>query len=289
MSALLSELDTELLLALVWAGPFLTDQLRQIVAPVWGFRQLQRRLAYLEQQALISGGFFYRTRKRNPTPLRIGKVWAITAQGQAAIMTHDRAPYRPAAQARVLLNHDLAVSALIAHIIGQTRPLLSGMAVFREMRVDDQKAAPIADSLVVVRSRRQLIEGRSLAWSRQGVQPGEAFRAIAIESDRATEELSVIAEKARVYRALPGDADFLTRYHGVVPIALWLAPTRRRAESIHRTWQQVWPEGSWIWTTDTGLRADRFVEYTAGQSRERTWLDAWAESLSTNTGEKDIL
>jgi hypothetical protein len=279
---LLSDLDTEVLLALVWAGPFLTDQLRQVIMPAWSFRQLERRLTALEEHGLIEGGFFYRQPRRKPRPVRVGKVWSITARGREAITGHDRAPFRPTAPTRVLLNHDLVVSAVIAHIVVQTRPILSGIAVFREMRVDDQKAAPIADAIIVVRTRGQRVERSSLAWSRQGVQPGEAFRVIAVESDRATEELSVIAEKARVYRSLPDDLDYLERYHGVVPLALWVAPTRRRAESIHSTWKRIWPEGAWVWTTDAGLAADRFVEYADSQERDRTWLDEWAESSSAH-------
>lgn len=279
---LLSDLDTEVLLALVWAGPFLTDQLRQVIIPAWSFRQLERRLAALQEHGLIEGGFFYRQPKRKPRPIRVGKVWSITPLGREAISGHDRAPYQPAAPARVLLNHDLVVSAVISHIIVQTRPILSGLAVFREMRVDDQKAAPIADAIIVVRTQGQRVERPALAWSRQGVQPGESFRVIAVESDRATEELSVIAEKARVYRALPDDPDYLERYYGVVPMALWVAPTRRRAESINSTWKRIWPEGAWVWTTDAGLAADRFIEYADGQERDRTWLDEWAECLPTN-------
>jgi hypothetical protein len=67
----------------------------------------------------------------------------------------------------------------------------------------------------------------------------------------------------------------------VMPLALWVAPTRRRAESIHATWKRIWPEGAWVWTTDAGLAADRFIAYADGQERDRTWLDEWAECLPT--------
>ena len=114
-----------------------------------------------------------------------------------------------------------------------------------------------------------------LPWTRQGVQPDEALRVIAIESDRSTEDVSVIAEKARANGQVPSNPAYLERYAGIVPLPLWIAPTRRRAQSIHATWQRMWPEGSWLQTTDAGLRNDLFIDYDAGRERSRTWLDIW--------------
>jgi hypothetical protein len=273
----LSVLDEEILLALIWSGPYLTAQLGQILAAHWSFRQLQRRLAYLEERALVEGGFFYRRdRRRRLPPARVGRVWSVTARGVDAIAGHDRAPFAPTRERRdTLLDHDTTASAVIAHIIAHTRPVLSGLAVFREMRVDDRRTAPIADTIVVVRTRHAAVDGHALPWSRQGVQPGESLRAVAIESDRATEELSVIADKARNYQRLAGDADYLARYAGVLPAPLWIAPTSRRAESIHVVCQRTWPEGTWLSTSDEAMRHDRFVEHCAGRVRRRTWLDDW--------------
>lgn len=244
MVALLSQFDCEILLALVWSGPYLTPQLGQIFSPCWSLRQLQRRLARLERQGLIDGGFFYRRRRGKAAvgqpPQRIGRVWAITAQGQAAIEQHDHAPFFPTRPVRAaLLDHDTTVSAVIAHVVARTRPLLSGLAVFREMRIDDQRPAPIADTILVVRTRGVLRDQCALPWTRQGVQPDEALRVIAIESNRSTEDVSVIAEKARANGQVPSNPAYLERYAGIVPLPLWIAPTRRRAQSIHATWQRV--------------------------------------------------
>lgn len=87
---------------------------------------------------------------------------------------------------------------------------MSGVAVFRETRVDDQRPKPIADTIVVLRSRGNAAHPSALPWSNQGRQPDEAIRVIAIESDRGTEELGVIADKALAYRQLASDQHFLT-------------------------------------------------------------------------------
>lgn len=284
VAALLSDFEIEILLALVWSGPYLTPQLGQLFRSCWGFRQLQRRLARLERQGLIESGFFYRRRRgkahAGQPPQRVGRVWAITAAGQAAIEHHDRTPFHPTRPVRTaLLDHDTTVSAVIAHIVAHTRPLLSGLAVFREMRIDDQRAAPIADTILVMRTRGVVREQRSLPWTRQGVQPDEALRVIAIESDRSTEDLSVIAEKARTYGQVPSNPEYMERYAGIVPLPLWIAPTRRRANAIHTTWQRVWPDGSWLQTTDAGLKDDLLIDYDAGRERLRTWLDDWERWL----------
>ena len=273
---LLGELDTELLLALVWAGPFLTEHLRLLMRPHWGRTRVHERLWALERQELIAGALHYRSKGHQQRPRRVGKLWWITERGRAALDGHDRAPYRAAPPARVLVEHDSVVSATIAQIVARTRPILSGIAVFREMRVDDQRVAPIADSIVTVRTRLQPVSGRALRWTRQGLDAGERYRIYAIESDRATEDLQVIAEKARRYRALSLDASFLARYGGVCPAALWVAPSERRLAAIHGRWRQVWPDGVWLMTHDAGLRADWFVEYRDGRERVCTWLDSWA-------------
>lgn len=285
MQVLLNTLDVEILLALLWSGPYLTPQLQQMFTSTWSFRQLQRRMQHLEHAGLIEAGFFYRKPRKKLAveqwPQRVGRVWSITERGQEIIAYHDRAPYRPTNAVRfALLDHDTTVSAVIAHIIARTRPLLSGLAVFREMRVDDQRTAPIADTILVLRTRGVINSNPLLPWTRLGAQPDEGMRVIAIESDRSSESLGVIAEKARVYQLLTKDEDYLARYAGVMPMPVWIAPTRRRAQSIHTTWQRVWTNGTWLQTTDAGLKDDIFIEYHEGKERSRTWLDDWEKLIT---------
>ena len=36
-----------------------------------------------------------------------------------------------------------------------------------------------------------------------------------------------------------------------------------------RAWQEAWPSGKWLITTDERLQQDRWTEYNAGTVRER--------------------
>ena len=53
------------------------------------------------------------------------------------------------------------------------------------------------------------------------------------------------------------------------PVVLWLVPHERRADLVMRAWQEAWPSGKWLITTDERLQQDRWTEYYAGQVRER--------------------
>jgi len=272
----LSDLDAEVLLALLWAGPFLKPQLLRLLQPAWQERQVRRRLDYLAQQGLLTSNWYYRSIHKADRPRRVGKVWSVSAAGRAVLEDHPRAPRRPAPPPRILLEHDLAVSATLVHLIRQTRPILSGLLVFRELHIDeDQKLTPIADALIILRTRLCPATACTLPWSDRPRATDEEFRIVSVEVDRGTEDLGVIAEKARRYRRLPSDLSFQERYRGLCPEVLWVAPTERRMRSIDQTWRVTWPEGSWHLTHDQALGVDQFWTSTPGGMRARGWLDDW--------------
>jgi hypothetical protein len=272
----LSDLDTEILLALLWAGPFLKPQLLMLLYPAWQERQVRRRLDYLAQQGLLTSSWYYRSIHKADRPRRIGKVWSVSATGQTMLEGHARAPRRPVPPPRILIDHDVAVSAALVHLIRQTRPILSGVAVFREQRIDDTTAiTPIADALIILRTRLRPATASVLPWSDRPRATDEQFRIVSVEVDRGTEDLGVIAEKARSYRRLPNDPTFQERYRGLCPEVLWVAPTERRMRSIDQTWRATWPEGTWHLTHDQALSRDQFWTSEPGGLRSRGWLDDW--------------
>jgi hypothetical protein len=273
---LLSDLDTEILLALLWAGPFLTGQLLMLIQPAWQERQLRRRLDHLTKHGLITSCWYYQSLHKADRPRRVGRVWSITPAGQAATQRHIRAPRRPAPRQRMSLDHDLAVSTAISLLIARTRPILSGLLVFRELPIDNaEQLTPIADSLLIVRTRLRPAPAPALPWSDWPRSSDEQFRIHAIEVDRGTEDLGVIGEKARRYRRLPEDEGFQERYRGLCPEPLWVARGERRMRSIDQTCRGVWPAGRWLLTHDQALERDQFWVSEGGELRQRNWLDDW--------------
>jgi hypothetical protein len=168
----------------------------------------------------------------------------------------------------------VAVSAALAYLIRQTRPILSGVAVFREQRIDDTTAiTPIADALIILRTRLRPATASVLLWSDRPRATDEQFRIVSVEVDRGTEDLGVIAEKARRYRRLPSDPSFQERYRGLCPEVLWVALTERRMRSIDQIWRAVWPEGTWLLAHAQALSRDQFWTSEPGGLRPRGWLD----------------
>ena len=157
-------------------------------------------------------------------------------------------------------------------MIARARPLLSGVTLAFETRLDPTQPRPICDAVLTLRSGGPRLHG--IPWGQGGAHPGERLRGWAIEVDRNTEGIADIRAKAEAYRRVAHDPAFYDR-SGVLPIPLWLVPDHTRAEQILAAWQEVWPQGRWFMLTDTSLAQLRAYEYHAGTLRPGTLLADW--------------
>jgi hypothetical protein len=98
-------------------------------------------------------------------------------------------------------------------------------------------------------------------------QPGEQATWLALEADNDTEDRQTIVSKALVYR----DTGRLWQQHGrTLPLICWIAPTTKRRDQIHRWWQDVWPDGTWLLATVDEVQQDRWTYYHQGTMTERS-------------------
>lgn len=86
-----------------------------------------------------------------------------------------------------------------------------------------------------------------------------------VDMSNLTEPLAVLGSKAETYRSLATNGDWARAWseqHGPLPVPLWVAPTKGRAEAIQRAWKRAWPEGEWLVTSDKGLERNELPTRT---------------------------
>ncbi|MDQ5850861.1 MAG: replication-relaxation family protein [Chloroflexota bacterium] len=272
MPAFVHPLDLEILLALAWSGPLLTAHLRLLVAPTMDPSGLLKHLRALKAAHLVDGHLYYQRRK-GEAPKRRGWVWTITPEGFRLLPEDRRKPEAPPALRRALLDHDLLVGAFVACVVDQARPVLSGVQVVHEVRLDAERPRPRCDAIVVL--KRSPHPGLPhVPWQSAPAVAEETVRGFAVEVDRETEGIGVIRDKAAGYKQVWGDPSFYRRY-GRMPVPLWVVPNRRRLGTIMEAWRAVWPEGRWYMTTDDRLPALHFDGYARGEVRPVDLLDGW--------------
>jgi hypothetical protein len=280
----INPLDEQILLALLWAAPLTTEQLQRIVAPQMSRNGLNRRLGRLHEHALITGELHYTggsggDGSGGKPPRPAGFVWAITQAGHQRLANHEQIPFRPALTVRSLLDHDLTTSEFIVRVIEWTRPILSGIYLERELRIDESYRRPISDGLLIVRYSRDHATFHTVPWLTSPPGYSESVRVYAIETDRNTEPIGVLREKATNYRIVRNDPTFAERL-GAFPVVVILAPKDGRLKTIQREWSSAWPAGKWLIATDEGFRRDEFHEYHEGRKRIRTFVDGWSPPVS---------
>lgn len=263
--------DQEVLMALAWAAPLTTQQLRRMVPTPIRRTTFYKELARLHKHALLQGEPYY---ERAFPSRHLGMVWSLTAAGFALVAEHDQEPWKLAPATRALLAHDLQLSEVVTCLLERGRPLLSGIYLQRELRLDDQRRRPRSDAILIIRRSPRYALPQSVPWLTRPPAPEEQIRAYAVEIDRDTEPIGIIREKAVSYSAVWSDSDFYRRY-GKFPTPLWVVPGQRRLEGIMRAWIDAWPDGMWLIATDAGVGDDAWEEYRCGQRRTRPLLDGW--------------
>jgi hypothetical protein len=273
----------EALLALAWAAPLTTGQLRRLVAPVVAPNHFRSRLlAPLVAAGLVTpvayaanGGVGHRLPERRVPPRAVGRVWELSAAGHAEVASLPGAPSRRAVVRRSMLGHDLVLSEVVTRVVEWTRPFLSGLYLEHEERLDEGRRRPIADAMLVVRYGADVVPG-VVPWRVTAPPPGQHVRLYAIEVDRGTEGYDVVHEKAASYRRVRDDPAFYERYGRMFPVLLVTVPSESRRRAWHAGWRERWPEGFWLIATEAGLARDEWLEHRAGVERWRTFADGWA-------------
>ena len=199
--------------------------------------------------------------------IRQPSMWQLSETGHRAIQhlpayPHTLGRMRP----RQLFPHDKRTNDAIVRIIEMARHYgLSGLNVQREVKLNPNPKVrrPIIDALMIfeTNSTESSDHRNLLPWSSDRHLSSEATYRIAIEADNDTEPGQVIAGKASSYQkvlATPSWRDWWNeRYGRVSPIVAWVVPTEARAKDIVRHWEQAWPQGEWIVTSDEGLALNR--------------------------------
>lgn len=265
---------TNLLLGLAWLGEASSDHLRRLWAPHdQTDKGVRAALGELRRDGYLSRRLWALPRKGGGPPVRQHAMWALTAQGRALLRDHDLYPsriYTP--RARRLLPHDAMTSEGLTRLIELARPAgLSGVYIEREIRIDPARSRPVMDAICLLRTGGDYPHDDLVPWTRDPLLTGERSRRYAIETDRDSEALSVIAGKATSYR-IALTHDWRTRYGGL-PIPIWIVPHERRLNAIMDAWQRYWPEGKWLLTTDAQLHNDHWLEYFQGRTRVRRLFD----------------
>src|SRR3954447_16563378 len=273
MRSYLQPYDPDLLLALAWTAPLTTHQLHRLAAPTVPLRTIQNRLTALRAHGLMQAELYYRVGP-HATPRRAGRIWSLTLQGFGCLDNERHCPTSAAAVRMALLEHDLLLSELVVTIVERIRPVLSGIYLDREARLDDQRTRPICDGILLLRRSPRHVPPAGIPWLRGPPAPDEAIRGYAIEIDRHREAIGIIREKALAYQASWRDPSFYARY-GKFPLPLWLVPGQHRLETIGAAWQDAWPEGRWLIATEEGLRRGQVEEWREGTRRTRALLEGW--------------
>jgi len=279
-----------LLLGLAWVGKATTEQIHRLWFPDYSSTGIRKHLRRLAAQGYVSSTMWARVQKkagrneRRAPPRRQSTLWALTNKGHALIREHDQYPPSvPTDRGRRMYEHDTMTTEILVRILELGRagangsPVISGIYVEHEVRLDPANRRPIIDALLILRGGASdaLVcydELDMVPWTRDPRTPDERVRRYAIENDRNSEPISVIRGKAEASMAASTEG-WKERYGGL-PIVLWLVPTERRLQAILQAWREVWPGGFWLMTTDDWLADDRWLEYRSGTVRERTLFGA---------------
>jgi hypothetical protein len=280
-----------LLLGLAWFGSASTSHLRRLGLPEHRRTSVWALLTELRAEGYIERRLWADWVARRSRPVRQDALWSLTRKGVALVRDADQFPpeYK-GARPRRMFPHDSQTSEAVVRLIelmrgaqsaGQTT--LSGVYLEREIRLDPTRRRPVMDALVILTYGDEPTPDHLVPWSRDPTLHGERRVRYALENDRASEPLSVIAGKAHAYQQA-GTPQWVRRY-GPFPLPLWLVPDERRLSAILETWKCEWPVGKWLLTTDAWLQHDRWIEYDGGTTRERGLLTTRLES-STNKEER---
>lgn len=270
--ALREKLDgNEILISLALLGEATKMQLLAFHFHQSPIRRIERHLKPLLDRGLVLRRTRYAFDTRKGVPVPSAHAYRLSPEGHALVANDPRYPtqtgtdeYRvrlPNPDATLVAEHDLLGSEAISWLVVLARGSgLSGMFLRREQQLDPQSRAPRVDAVLVAHiGGPQLVDG-AFAWTKNPPSSDEQSVVLALEIDRNTEAISVIKGKAHRYQeafARERTHDYWEAHYGRLPIVIWIAPTMRRLEAIHRVWREAWPAGNWVLATVAALSQGR--------------------------------
>jgi hypothetical protein len=205
---------------------------------------------------------------RRKQTIRQPSMWQLTLEGHEQIKHHAAYPYKAyRKRATSLLEHDRRVLDMVVRLIELARTSgLCGIKVFREVKLNPNPKSrrPVLDALIVLEVGGTFSQEHPclVPWSMDTPLDDETLWRIAIEGDNATEPGQVVAGKAGAYQKVLANEHWqrywVERYGPARPIVAWGAPSEARAQAIVRWWEEHWPDGKWLVTSDAGLRENRW-------------------------------
>jgi hypothetical protein len=230
------EMDVlNLLLGLAWLGEVSSDQVQRLWLPT-GSTQMCRTIltelvaeGYVTQRMLpspIIEGSSSAGSPRSQTedgcsdsdaddslPLPHQVLWSLTDEACAWLQNDDQYPPRYVSPRPLrVARHDLMSTELVVRMVELGRAAgLSGLYVEREARLDPEKQRPIMDALIMITLGGEYPQSQCVPWTCAPALPTERRVRYALENDRDSEALSVIAGKAVAY-AQAGTPAWTERY-----------------------------------------------------------------------------
>jgi hypothetical protein len=203
-------------------------------------------------------------------PRRAGHWWTLTKKRLDLATTLSGEPLRSVGlRAPQLLAHDRRVVDTIVQMITLARPLgLSGVYLEREALLNPPARKPRMDAVVVLRVQPGHETTHGVPWTAQPPLPRETPYRFALEIDNDTEGNNELTIKALAYRDAARAA--WTQQRQIFPVPVWVVPHAKRRDRIHALWQQAWPDGQWLLTTEADMHADTWLAYQAGSLTERS-------------------
>jgi hypothetical protein len=262
-----------ILVGLSWMGEVTTRHVGRIWTGHRSQRSGQDYMHRLKDAGLVKVRYQYsvkQNRAGRSVPRRQLAAWSLTDAGFAMVEEQDQTVenFVPPRH-KILMEHDLFTSEVVTRVIELGRPLgLSGLMVYRENRIDPRRRKPIVDAVIVARYEPGMASDPLLVpWTKDPYMETEYRRRWALENDRGTEPLNVLAAKAEQYK----QANTLEwrAANGFFPIPLVVTTSQGRMERIFDLWRRTWPDGGFLMTTDAGLQTDRWVLYNQGYVCER--------------------
>ena len=286
---------TNLLRGMAWLGCVSSRHVRELWLPHRTIDRARTLLNRLYLQGVVEVYRWYvprqelvqRRRDQRPIPApprRAGHWWTLTKKGLDLATTLAGEPLRSVGlRAPQLLAHDRLVVETLVQMIALARPHgLSGVYVEREALLNPPARRPRMDAVIVLRLQPGQATTWGVPWTAQPPLPREIAHRFALEIDNATEGNNEITVKALAYRQAAQAA--WAQRSAAFPLPVWVVPHPERRDRIHALWQQAWPDGQWLLTTEADLHADRWLAYAGGMLCERPLFSQGTTSTHVHEG-----
>jgi len=253
-----------LLISIAWMGEVTRHQVQRIWYPDYHEVTVKRALARMTgEMGLLDRRWWYDTR----TGGRKYALYSLKPHVDRALRAYETYPVKARGHGQErLFAHDTTTNEVLSYIIAHGRNHgLSGVFTYYEYRLDPPRRQPCLDALIILHTLPGAYPHHDMVpWTRYaGIRDeGRSIR-LAIETDRNSEAISVVAGKAIAY-AHCGRPHWIDR-HGHMPTPTWVVPNERRLWQVWKAWKERWPQGFFRIATTEMMSQDRWYEYFQGE------------------------